>query len=60
LLKATSGQAFKHAEDFFYKAQYAPNTLGGGFSVVNKQLNDIHLAVGIGIPLLGVGGGSTP
>ena len=43
--------------DFVYKAQYAPNTSGGGFSAVDKQLNDIHLAVGIGIPLLGLGGG---
>ena len=46
-----------HAEDFVYKAQYAPNTSGGGFSAVDKQLNAIHLAVGIGIPLLGLGGG---
>jgi hypothetical protein len=46
-----------HAEDFVYKAQYAPSTSGTGFSVVNKQLNDIHLAVGIGIPLLGLGAG---
>jgi hypothetical protein len=48
-----------HAEDFIYKAQYAPSTSGSGFSVVNKQLNDIHLAVGVGIPLLGLGGGQT-
>ncbi len=47
-----------HAEDFVYKAQYAPNISGGGFSVVNKQLNDIHLAAGLGIPLLGLGGES--
>jgi hypothetical protein len=43
-----------HAEDFFYKAQYAPNPSGGGFSVVNTKLNDIHLGVGLSIPLLGV------
>ncbi len=46
-----------HGEDFVYKAKYAPNTSGGGFSVVDKHLNDIHLSVGIGIPLLGLGGG---
>jgi len=46
-----------HAEDFVYKAKYAPNTSGGGFSVVDKQLNDVHLSAGIGIPLLGLGGG---
>src|SRR5712692_8708789 len=45
-----------HAEDFVYKAQYAPpSTSGSGFTVVNKQLNDVHLGVGIGIPLLGLG-----
>ena len=46
-----------HAEDFVYTATYAPNTSGGGFSAVDKQLNDVHLSVGIGIPLLGLGGG---
>jgi len=48
-----------HAEDFVYKAKYAPNTSGGGFSVVDKQLNDVHLSAGIGIPLLGLGGGGS-
>jgi hypothetical protein len=48
-----------HGEDFVYKAKYAPNTTGGGFSVVDKQLNDIHLSVGVGIPLLGMGGGDS-
>jgi len=47
-----------HAEDFIYKAQYAPDpTTPGAFATVNKQLNDIHLGVGLGIPLLGLGGG---
>ncbi len=47
-----------HGEDFIYKAQYAPDTsTPGGFVVANKQLNDLHLGVGIGIPLLGMGGG---
>lgn len=47
-----------HADDFIYKAQYAPATsTSGGFVVANKQLNDLHLGVGIGIPLLGMGGG---
>ena len=49
-----------YAEDFVYKAAYAPNTSGGGFSAVDKQLNDVHLSVGIGIPLLGLGGGGQP
>ena len=48
-----------HAEDFVYNAQYAPNASGGGYAVVNKQLNDIHLGVGLGIPLLGLGGDSS-
>ncbi len=48
-----------HADDFIYKAQYAPDpTNPSTFDVVNKSLNDIHLGVGIGIPLLGLGGGS--
>jgi hypothetical protein len=47
-----------HADDFIYKAQYAPDTANPGqFTLANKQLNDIHLGVGIGIPLLGLGGG---
>jgi hypothetical protein len=47
-----------HAEDFLYKSKYAPDTANpGSFSLVNKQLNDIHLGVGVGIPLLGLGGG---
>jgi hypothetical protein len=50
-----------HAEDFVYKARYAPDTATpGAFTLANKQLNDIHLAVGIGIPLLGLGGGGSP
>ena len=44
-----------HAEDFVYKAQYAPTTTGTGFAIANKQLNDIHLSLGVGIPLLGLG-----
>ncbi|HVH68677.1 MAG TPA: hypothetical protein VM716_12490 [Gemmatimonadales bacterium] len=47
-----------HAEDFIYKAKYAPDTANPGqFTLANKQLNDIHLGVGVGIPLLGLGGG---
>lgn len=48
-----------HAEDLIYKAQYAPDpTTPGAFTTVNKQLNDIHLGLGLGIPLLGgLGGG---
>ena len=47
-----------HAEDFIYKAQYAPDPANpGSFDLVDKQMNDIHLGVGIGIPLLGLGGG---
>ena len=47
-----------HADDFIYKAEYAPDTANPGqFTLANKQLNDIHLGVGIGIPLLGLGGG---
>jgi hypothetical protein len=47
-----------HAEDFLYKSKYAPDTANpGSFTVVNKQLNDIHLGVGVGIPLLGLGAG---
>ena len=47
-----------HADDFIYKAQYAPDTANPGqFTVADKQLNDIHLGLGIGIPLLGLGGG---
>ncbi len=47
-----------HAEDFIYKAQYAPNPANpSSFDLVDKQMNDIHLGVGIGIPLLGLGGG---
>ena len=47
-----------HAEDFIYKAQYAPDPANpSSFDVVDKQMNDIHLGVGIGIPLLGLGGG---
>ena len=45
-----------HAEDYIYKAQYAPSiTTPGAFSVANKQLNDVHLGVGVGIPLVGLG-----
>jgi len=45
-----------HAEDYVYKAQYAPSvTTPGGFLVANKQLNDVHLGVGVGIPLVGLG-----
>ena len=47
-----------HAEDFIYKAQYAPDPANpSSFDLVDKQMNDIHLGVGIGIPLLGLGGG---
>jgi hypothetical protein len=47
-----------HAEDCIYKARYAPDPITpGAFATVNKQLNDIHLGVGLGIPLLGLGGG---
>ena len=47
-----------HAEDFVYKAKYAPDTsTPGAFVLANKQLNDLHLGLGIGIPLLGMGGG---
>lgn len=50
-----------HADDFIYKAQYAPDpTNPTTFDVVNKSLNDIHVGVGIGIPLLGLGGGDRP
>lgn len=48
-----------HAEDFIYKSKYAPDpSTPGSFALVNKQLNDIHLGVGVGIPLLGLGTGA--
>ena len=38
------------AEDYVYKAKYAPSlTTSGGFTLVDKTQNDIHLSVGIGL-----------